>query len=436
VTAPQARAPSAAGPELVRITVASFVCLLLISGLTNYCLPVYLQHLTADRGLPLDAISGGTSIVFVFGAVAGLAVARYVTTRDPRPAIVAAGLVGGLSVAGIGIARTVWQAYLAYAGMGVAFIACGVGPVMVAVLRHADQRKRASTLALATVGISMGGVVLSPAASYLIDRLGLPVATLALGALMAVVVTATVLLVMPASPAPPRDGGPAADIYPADLVPAPDPLDVIRDVPYARALRTPAMWLIIAATFFFFGAQIGSITHVVRLSTERGIPVAGVVVSVITASAVAARFLGGWALARVPLWRWLFLVFALQGTALVVLAVAHSTAAILAGALLLGVVVGNSPIITPLLVLETFGMLDYPRINAVQQIVVSVGQGAGPVLISFVHDRSSGYGPAYLTVAVVSATGLLLSGFAARAAGRVSRTQREVEAASAARGRR
>jgi MFS family permease len=421
----QHRAPRAgSGAEVRRVTLASFLVLLAIGGGTNYSLPIYLQHLTADRALPLAAVSGGTSIVFMVGSFTGLAVARYVTLRDPRAVIVVAGLVGGASIAGIGQATTVWQAYLAYAGMGISFIAMGVGPVMVAVLRHADSGNRPRTLALSTVGISLGGVIVSPLAVLGIERLGFSGATVIVGLLVAATVTGAVLFLMPPSPPGPAPEQPGGEADTTESVDAVGYLDVVRDVPYGRALRSPAMWLTVAATAFFFCAQIGGIAHVVRLSTERGLPVAGVVVAVITASAVLARFVGSWVLERVRLWRWVVVVLLIQGVALLTFALGRSTAWVIVAALLLGVVVGNSPIIGPLMVVETFGMQDYPRIYAVQQIVVSVGQGVGPVLISVIHDRLGGYQAGYLAVTLASACGCLLAVLAGRAAARVPRTLR------------
>lgn len=464
-----------AATHLTRVTMASFLALLAIGGGTNYSLPIYLQHLTVDRGLPLDQVSGGTSVVFVVGSFAGLAVARYVTTRDPRPVIVAAGLVAGASIAAIGQVTTVWQAYVAYAGMGISFIALGVGPAMLAVLRHSHSADRARALALSTIGISLGGAVLSPLMVLCIDRIGFSWATALLGGTVTLATPGVVLLIMPPSPPPTRPPVPPPTRPPAPppspppvpppgppaarpAVPAPSPpgqpltrppapppgqrlalpaggettpgraeavghLDA-HDVPYHRAVRSAAMWLTVAATALFFSAQIGAIAHVVRLCAERDLAVGGVIVAVITASAVASRLFGGWFLARVALWRWVFVMVLLQTLALAMFATARSSAAIVAVALVLGVVVGNSPVIAPLMVVETFGMLDFPRIQAVQQIVVSLGQGLGPVLVSVAHDRLGGYQAGYLTMAAASAGGCVLTVLAGRAARRVPRTPR------------
>jgi MFS family permease len=414
------------GNELRRVVLGSLAILLVMAGGAYYSLPVYLQHLTADRGLPLDQVSAGTSVTFIVGAVVGLFVGRIVTGSDPRPTIVAGGVIGGVSVAAIGQVTEVWQAYCANAGMGIAFISCGAGPVTVAVLRHADPAARAATLALSSMGISMGGVVFSPIASYACNHFGFSVATPFLGLAVVVVVTLSVVLLMPPSPPPPRPEpvvAPAAaayDVYPESA--ARDArLALPADIPYARAVRSRLMWLMVASNGLFFAAQIGSITHVVRLCSERGLGVSGVIVAVITGTAVAARFVASAALRRVPLWTWALVVFVCQGLALVVLALAQSTVAVLVGALLLGLAVGNAPVLTPLVVVETFGMLDYPRIFSLQQIVTSLGQGVGPVMISVIHDAAGGYRAGYLSVAGVNVLAIVLVVITGHYATQVSR---------------
>ena len=200
--------------ELVRVVVAGFVALLSIGGWTNYSLPVYLQHLTADRGLPLSAVAAGTSIAFVSGSVATLVTGRIINRRDTQPMIIFAGALGGLSVAAIGQVTTVWQAYIAYIGMGVAFIACGAGPVTVSVLRHADPSARATQIAMTSMGMSMGGVVISPITALTINALGFSRATPLLGLVFFTVVALVAIFVMPPArrrspPGPrPRHGPP------------------------------------------------------------------------------------------------------------------------------------------------------------------------------------------------------------------------------------
>src|SRR4051812_44863107 len=62
--------PAVAGWTSVekRAVLASFLCLVLIAGWTNYSLPLYLTVLTG-RGIPLSHAAAGTSVLFVAGAL-------------------------------------------------------------------------------------------------------------------------------------------------------------------------------------------------------------------------------------------------------------------------------------------------------------------------------------------------------------------------------
>ncbi len=93
-----------------------------LAGAVFYGLPIFLSRLTTDRGLPLDSISAGTSVFFITGSVAGLFVGRWVANHDPRPLLVLSAVIGGASVIAIGQVTEVWQAYIAYGGLGIAFI--------------------------------------------------------------------------------------------------------------------------------------------------------------------------------------------------------------------------------------------------------------------------------------------------------------------------
>lgn len=417
--------------ELRRAVVSSLVILLLISGGAYYSLPVYLQHLTSERGLPLGAVSAGTGVVFVVGSLVGLATARLVNRIDPRPVIAGGGLVAGISVFAVGQVTQVWQVYLADGGMGIAFVALGTAPANVAVLRLTPAGSRAATLAVSSMGISLGGVVISPIAAWLIEATSFSEATALLGAVVAVVVVVTVVLLMPASP--PSRRPPAEEaVAEEELAEGEGHVRAagwaesrLVDVSFARAVRSATLWLIIATMMAFLAAQIGSVAHLVRLCTERGLGVSGVVVSVVTASAVAARFIGSAAMRRVRLWTWCVVVFAVEVAALVVLGFARSDLWLLVGAVMLGLSVGNAPLISPLVMLEAFGMSDYAEIVAVQQITVSLGQAVGPVLISVVHDATGGYAGGYLAAAGLNVLAVGLGIASGRSASRLVESRRE-----------
>lgn len=60
------------------VVTGCFVVLAVSSGLGFYGLAVYLNAFSGERGLPLSSISPATTVFFVVGGVAGVAVARVI----------------------------------------------------------------------------------------------------------------------------------------------------------------------------------------------------------------------------------------------------------------------------------------------------------------------------------------------------------------------
>ena len=75
--------------------------------------------------------------------------------------------------------------------------------------------------------------------------------------------------------------------------------------------------------------------------------------------------------------------------------------------MLFGATIGNLLMLQPLLIADVFGVLDYPRVFSLNQLIVSAGVAAGPFLLGYLHD-ANGYRLAYLVACVVSLVGSML----------------------------
>ena len=93
---------------------------------------------------------------------------------------------------------------------------------------------------------------------------------------------------------------------------------------------------------------------------------------------------------RLPLTGMAATLAAVQTVALISLAFAGGEAGLLAASALFGATVGNLLMLQPLLMAEVFGVLDYPRVFSLNQLVVSAGVAAGPFVLGVLHD-ASGY---------------------------------------------
>ena len=397
---------------------ATFVMLMTSSGLGFYALTLYLRTLTDVRGFSVSSVSGATAVFFVVSGVVGVGVGRVIARRDPRPVIAVCATVAAASLVGMGRA-SLWQVYLAYAGFGAGFAGCSLIISSTLVTRW-FHRRRSVALSVSSTGLSVGGILLTPAATALIDDRGFTSATLWLAALFLVgVVPITALLLRP----DPRALGllPDGDAAPVGAAAA---SAAGGGVPYAEAVRGVLFRRITLAWTLALIAQVGGISHLFSVVDERvDRSGAALAVSVLAGSSMIGRLAGGWLLGRVALRPACLTWLVLQACGLTGLAAMEGRVGLLVSASLFGLSVGNVLLLQPVVLADVFGVRDYPRIFATSQLVSTVGIASGPFVLGILRDATEGYRLAYLAAttlslaaSVVVATGGRLDRFEARPA--------------------
>jgi MFS family permease len=154
-----------------------------------------------------------------------------------------------------------------------------------------------------------------------------------------------------------------------------------------------------------FFAQVGGIAHLFNLVLERaGKPAASTAVSLLAATSVAGRLLGGVVVLRVSSRTLSAALTLLQGAALVAFANSFSAPAVFASAIFLGISVGNLLMLQPLLLAEAFGVAEYSRIYSFNQMFGTIGLAAGPVVLGVVRDALD-YRAAFVLAAAASVLG-------------------------------
>ena len=385
-----------------RVVTGCFIVLMVSSGLGFYGLAVYLNAFAKEKDWPVASISLATTLYFVVGGVTGLFVARLIARRDVRIAIAGGAITGGVSLALLGQVEEKWQLYVVYAVFALGFSGAGLIPVTTVVTRWYHVR-RSVALSVASTGLSAGGIVLTPAAKWLIDDRGLAASTPILGVVWIVGILPFALWLV--RPDPVRLGWrPDGERVVADVPPP-----VITGTPYSEALRTRFFICATLAYALVLGAQVGGIQQLVKLVEDRtDEKTAALATTALAAMSVIARLAGGRIVSRVPIVGFTACLAAAQALSLALLAFASSTAALFLTIILFGATVGNILMLQPLLIAQRFGVLDYPRIFSRGQFFSMVGTAGGPLLLGWLYDNAGGYETSYLVAAACSFTGSLV----------------------------
>jgi MFS family permease len=374
---------------------AAFVLLMANSGFIFYGQAVYLDALTGERGFSTGAASLGQSLVFVVGGLAGPRIGKLITERDVRIVVLGGLVTSWVAVLLLGRVVELWQLYAVNVLLGVGFSAAGLVPATTVVTRWFETR-RSVALAVASTGLSVGGLTFTQLVAWWIRRDGIELAT----PWLVVVWAACTLPVVPFLwPTPDHRGVLASGAVAGS---------VALGVPYDVAVRSRFFKMVTAGYVLVLGMQVGGITHLVKLGNERaGDGTGGRLIAGLTIASVVARLIGGVVADRRPLVRLAVGFATTQAVALALLSQVDSSLLLVLCAVLFGATIGNILMLQPLLFADAMGARDYARIFALNQLVVVAGVALGPFLLGALHDVAS-YELSYLVAAGACAVGVVL----------------------------
>jgi MFS family permease len=385
------------------IAIGSLVLMFVTVGVGYYGLAVFLRPLQEENDWSNGVVSGATGLYFTVSGLTGALIGPHVDRHGPLRLMTVGSLVLGVSVAAVGFVHTVWQLYAVYLVMAVGFgLAASVG--VNAMLARWFVHKRAKAMSIAFTGVSLGGVVLAPLGTALVEAGGLSLATVVMGVLVVAVALPVVrgLLVWdPAEMGLEPDAGAAP---PTVRRAALDDAVQRRTWSRAQAMRTVAFWAILVGFVLVLLAQTGFLLHQISFLEDRlgSRQAASFALSVTALGSIAARLVVGTFADR---WdkRWLTVaLFVVQATA--VLLVVHVENVVLTYALVLvvGFTIGNIYMMQTLLTSEIYGVVSLGAVLGLLLLSGQLGSGFGPVLVGVLEDSTGGYTVPFTVTAVIT----------------------------------
>ena len=375
--------------------VAGLFCVLTVSsGLGFYNLSVYMNVLAAETGFSVSELSFAVSLFFIVGGVGGMWVAALLERFDVRSVMLAGALLAGLSLGASGHVTALWQLYVLYLLFGIGNSGVSIVTSTTLVTRWFPGRNRSVALSVASTGLSMGGVLLTPLSARLFNDFGVATVMPWLGAAFFLLMVPVILAVLRPRPTT-RESTTGSDALAVGW-------------PYAMAIRSRFFALLTAAYVLCMGSQVGGIAHLYnRAEGEVGFAVAAMAVQALTIMSILCRLLGGVIVTRVSIR--LFTLGNLLGQAvgLGLVAVAETELMILLGAALFGGTIGNLLMLHPLWLAEAFGVRDYARIFSLSNALTVLGVAGGPLALGLLYDYAD-YRLAYGAAAAASLLALLV----------------------------
>jgi len=269
------------------------------------------------------------------------------------------------------------------------------------VIAQRFDRRRGLALGIGTAGVGLGVALMPQLAALLIDAFGWRLAYVGLAVAVLVVAFPPVAMFLRD---PPGFARAQRLREPADTGAA------VPGVAAGEALRSWLFWSLAIAFFLDVIAINGTLTHIVPLLTDRGVPrqIATAALSGTGFALIFGRVLSGWCLDRFwgPYVAIVFFVLPMIGIAILISGTGGFAPFL--GAIACGLGIGAEIDLMAFFTSRYFGLRDYARLYGTMFGIFALGVGIGPALSGASFDRFHSYTPAFALFVILLAIGCLV----------------------------
>ncbi len=373
-----------------RIVGVAFTVDFIAVGFFFYSYGVFFKAVAADFGGSRLDVAIGISLTSFVGACLAPFVGRALDRRPIRPMMLAGTACVIVGFASISQITALWQYYLILATLIALGLSAMGGISSATLVANWFVTRRGTAMGIATMGISLAGLVMPPVATWLVAhagwRGGFGVYAIVTGLVVIPVVSRFVV-------GRPEDVGQRPD---GEAVPeSPPELPALQERTWRtrEILRSSRFWAIALPFAMAFSATSAILTHLVPHATDLGITAyrAASVLSFAAGAGMAGKLTWGWLVDRGdPRWA-VWGSFGTQLAGVAVLAQADQYGLLVAAALLFGFGMGGLVPLQGALTGMAFGRLSYGKSMGLLRPVQVPIHAVGIPLAGWIFDATGSY---------------------------------------------
>lgn len=370
---------------------------------------VFFIPMENEFGWTRALISGAFSMATIVQGSSGIFMGWLSDRLGPRPVLSVCGLLVGSGFILMSFINAVWQLYLFY----VVVVGLGMGgvyaPQISTVAKWFVARKNIFTGIVLTGG-GIGGLVVSPVATWLISAYGWRTAYVIIGiaVLIAVIVAAQFLKRAPFElKRVSYDESRSREIEKQDIH------QHYRGVSFHEAIHTRQFWMI-AAMLFCIGFCFWTVmVHIVPYAADLGISsgVAGNILAIMNGSIILSVVVFGGIADKIGSARSFTICLVLMLDVLFLSFPIRADLVFGLVAIIIAFGAGGTPTLISTLVTEQFGVRSHGVIVGSAAFVYTIGSAVGPFTAGLLFDIQGNYKTAFILCLIMVVVGILLSLF-------------------------
>lgn len=408
-----------------KIVAVCFLTLFVSIGFGFYSFGAFFKEIAAELGGSRFGVGAGLAIFFATNGLVAPFLGRAIDRGSIRSIMSVGVLLLAAGFVVVSRAQSLWQFYLALGSL-MAFGAALIGGLTASTLvSNWFVRRRGMALGIATMGISLSGVVMAPTATLLIGRFGWRSTFVLYAVLTVVLVLPAVRLLVVNQPedlglAPDGDSDPTIDrsgqtgifrrasvelqAAGTTYVTAAGALD------WRTAMRGRAFWLIAIVVGLNFCANGSILTHIIPHVTDLGYGPAraSLVLSTMAALGVLGKVLFGWVADRFDVRYAMFLSSMLQAAGVAALLSVDGYPGLVAVGAVFGLGMGGLVPLWGSMIGAVFGRRAFGRVMGLMSPMILPLQVSGVPFAGWVYDTTGRYQPAFVLYVVMYALSMVL----------------------------
>jgi MFS family permease len=379
-----------------RVVATSFLALFSIVGIALYGLPFFYDSMVRDFGWSRAQVTSGNAISKLlvgplFGFFAGWLVDRF----GPRRLMVAGIVMAGIALAGLGAIHTLAGFYFFYLFNALGNVCGGPLPNQVLLSRWFTAA-RGRAMGTAYLGIGIGGALVPFLAVWLTRAVGWQGALQGLGLL---IIAAALPMALFVRESPAGTTSTTSTTFPTSTA--------------FTVFHRPAFYLLLVGSMCSIAAVGGTNQHLkLFLSLDHGYAqtAAAQIASLVLVSSLVGRLGMGWLADRIPKKYVMLLIYLLVASAIPVLFLTGTPAAIYIFAIVFGIGLGGEYMVIPLMAAELFGVQVLGRVMGIVLAADGVAEAVAPWLVGRMRDAAGSYASGFAALigcALVGAVAIL-----------------------------
>jgi len=371
-------------------------------GVGYYALAVFLGPLQDEHGWSNAAVSGATGMYF---SLSGIAAAIF-GPRVDRNGPIGLMIIGTIGMAGaiamVGRVSELWHLYTAYAVLAISFgMALGTGTS--SIMSRWFVTRRAQAMSIAFIGPSLGGMVLVPVGTALVNAGGLRLAGPGLALVALVFGLPFIIAVLVWDP---HQVGSEVDFGRPLEVDNEALGDDVQQRVWTRpeAARTMAFWALLIGFALVLCAQTGFIIHQLAFLEDRlgSANAASFALTVTAFGSIIARLAVGVFGDRIDRRLLTVALFAVQAISVLIVTLVDNTALTWVLVLIIGFTIGNVYMMQTLLISDVFGQVSFATVMGMIGLVSGIGTGFGPLIVGWIEDSTGSYRVPFLVTTAMT----------------------------------